>query len=68
MESTISHNFTTHAIFTIIEKLEKIPHDKATTRSILEHKEHTWMLRTKTIFPNRLNVRLNHPKDVIVTI
>ena len=58
-----NHDFTTHAKFTIIEKLENPPEDKTKLRSILEHKEDTWMLRLKTIKPYGLNIGLNYPQD-----
>ena len=57
------HDFTKHAKFTVIEKLEKVTNDKEKTRSILEHKEDKWILRLKTLIPEGLNISLNHPQD-----
>ena len=53
------HNFSIHAKFTIIEKIETAPPEKITT--ILESHEDRWIKRLKTLCPNGLNNKLNHP-------
>ena len=54
-----NHNFLIHAKFTIIEKIERAPLEKIT--SILESHEDRWIKRLKTLHPNGMNNKLNHP-------
>ena len=54
-----NHDFAAHAKFTIIEKIEKNTLDNVTL--ILETHEDNWILRLKTLHPNGLNNKLNHP-------
>ena len=53
------HNFSIHAKFTIIEKIETAPPETITT--ILEPHEDRWIKRLKTLCPNGLNNKLNQP-------
>ena len=62
-----NHNFTKHAKFTIIEKLEKPSSSKTYNRKLLEHKEDLWMQRLETIIPKGLNVSYNYPQDIIAS-
>jgi len=54
-----NHDFAVHAKFTIIEQIEKNTLDNVTL--ILETHEDNWILRLKTLHPNGLNNKLNHP-------
>ncbi len=57
-----NHDFSKDAKFTIIEKIEKNVSGEIT--SILESHEDNWMLRLKTLSPNGLNSKLNHPEHI----
>ena len=57
-----NHNFSRDAKFTIIERIEKNVSDEIT--SILESHEDSWILRLKTLYPNGLNSKLNHPENI----
>ena len=50
------------AKFTIIEKIEKNVSDEIT--SILESHEDDWILRLRTLTPNGLNGKINHPENI----
>ena len=63
-----NHDFTRHAVFTIIEVIEKPPTDKLELRKLLEHEEDKWMARLRTKNPDGLNVRFNHPQDITTII
>ena len=58
------HNFFIHAKFTIIEQIEKSSLDNITL--ILETHEDNWILRLKTLHPDGLNSKLNHPKNYLL--
>ena len=53
------HDFSANAKFTIIEKIENAPIEKIS--SIIETHEDRWITRLKTLYPNGLNSKLNHP-------
>ena len=53
------HDFSANAKFTIIEKIENAPIEKIS--SIIETHEDRWITRLKTLYPNGLNNKLNHP-------
>ena len=53
------HNFTEHARFTLIEKMNTGPSKGQTHTQRLENREDFWMLQLKTIKPDGLNVGLN---------
>ena len=57
-----NHDFAKDAKFTIIEKIEKNISDGIT--SILESHEDSWILRLRTLTPNGLNGKLNHPENI----
>ena len=57
-----NHDFARDAKFTIIEKIEKNVSDELT--SILESHEDNWILRLRTLTPNGLNGKLNHPENI----
>ena len=61
-----NHNFTTDAKFTIIERIEKNIDNKENNSltTILESHEDNWILRLKTLSPNGLNGKLNHPENI----
>ena len=53
------HNFSEHARFTLIEKMNTGPPKGQTHTQRLENREDFWMLQLKTIKPDGLNVGLN---------
>ena len=59
------HDFELHATFTIIEKLELVAPDQKLD-NILKHHEDVWMTRLKTVTPNGLNIKLNHPQNEVL--
>ena len=63
-----SHNFNTHAKFTIIEEVYNKSLSKLKIRSLLEHREDFWILKLQTLFSQGLNISLSHPQDTTGSI
>ena len=61
---TYIHNFQRDAKFTIIEQIKNLNKEKQDKRKILENKEDFWILKLKTLQPNGLNDKINHPQEI----
>ena len=62
------HNFNDHAKFTIIEDVYNKSLSKFKIRSLLEHREDFWILKSQTISLQDLNISLNFPQDTTGSI
>ena len=58
------HNFQRDAKFTIIEQIKNLNKEKQDKRKILENKEDFWISKLKTLQPNGLNDKINHPQEI----
>ena len=58
------HNFQRDVKFTVIEQIKNLNKEKQDKRKILENKEDFWILKLKTLQPNGLNDKLNHPQEI----
>ena len=53
------HNFQQKAEFTLIEQIKKQTTTEE-TRTLLKPREHFWVLKLKTLYPDGLNQELNN--------
>ena len=60
-----NHSFNRDAKFTLIEKIKNDNISQKDIRKILENHEDLWILKLRTLKPNGLNDKLNHPENVI---
>ena len=62
------HYFNAHAKFTIIEEVYNKSLSKLEIRSLLEHREDFWILKSQTLSPQHLIISLNYPQDTTRSI
>ena len=55
------HNFNKHAKFTIIEELKNQNKPISVMRKLLEQREDAWIIKLRTLQPDRFNKELNDP-------
>ena len=55
------HHFDSNARFTIIEELKQKNKPKHIMRKILEQREDAWVVKLRTLHPDRFNKELNDP-------
>ena len=61
--STPGHNFTKHAMITLIEKLENTTYmSEEEVTTFLEKRENFWMIKLETLIPDGFNQELNFPR------
>ena len=63
-----SHNFNTHAKFTITEEVHNKSLSKLKIRSLLEHRKDFWILKLQILSPQGLNISINYPQETTGSI
>ena len=59
------HSFNRDAKFTLIGKIKNDKISQKDMRRALENYEDLWILKLRTLKPNGLNDKLNHPENTI---